>query len=44
MADAHLGYFAPDYRSARDDFLAAATGAGATIDTFENPAPAPDGS
>mgnify|MGYP003707824749 CR=1 FL=1 len=44
MAGAHLGYFAPDYRSARDGFVAAGTGAGAVVDTFENPAPGPDGS
>jgi hypothetical protein len=44
MADEHLGYFAPDYRSARDGFLAAAARAGAVVETFENPAPAPDGS
>ena len=44
MAAAHLGYFAPDYRSARDGFLAAAAGAGAVVDTFENLAPGPDGS
>ncbi len=44
MADGHLGYFAPDYRSARDGFRAAAADAGAVLDTFENPAPGPDGS
>jgi hypothetical protein len=43
MADAHLGYFAPDYRSAREGFLAAAAKAGAEVETFENPAPGPDG-
>ena len=43
MTDAHLGYFAPDYRRARDGFGDAAAGAGAVVDTFENPAPGPDG-
>ena len=36
-------YFAPDYRSARRKFLAAASSAGARVETFENPAQAPDG-
>ncbi len=44
MAGAHLGYFAPDYRRARDGFLAAAAKAGADVEAFENPAPGPDGS
>jgi hypothetical protein len=39
----HLDYFSPDYRAARDKFLAAARGAGARIATYDNPAPAPDG-
>ncbi len=43
MAEAFLGYFAPDYRRARAGFLAAATDVGAAIETFENPAPGPDG-
>ena len=42
MAEAFLGYFAPDYRRARAGFLAAATDVGAAIETFENPAPGPD--
>lgn len=36
-------FFSPDYRTARDKFLDAAAAAGARIETFENPAPAPDG-
>ena len=36
-------YFAPDYRAARAGFLAACRAAGARIETFENPAAAPDG-
>ncbi len=43
MDQEFLGYFAPDYRAARAGFLAAASDAGARVETFENPAPGPDG-
>ena len=36
-------YFAHDYRAARAKFLAACDTAGARVETFENPATAPDG-
>ena len=39
----YLNYFSPDYRTARGKFLDAAAAAGAQIETFENPATAPDG-
>lgn len=38
-----LSYFARDYRGARAKFLEACLGAGLEPETFENPAPAPDG-
>lgn len=38
-----IRYFPADYRSARAGFLDAARAAGAHIETFDNPAPAPDG-
>ena len=38
-----VSYFARDYRAARAKFLEACDGAGATVETFDNPAPAPDG-
>ena len=38
-----LHYFARDYRAARVKFLEAADAAGAPVETFENPAPGPDG-
>lgn len=38
-----LTYFSTDYRAAREKFLSAAKEAGARIETFENPALAPDG-
>lgn len=37
------GHFSPDYRTARDKFLEVTAAAGARIETFENPAPGPDG-
>ncbi len=43
MGQEFLGYFALDYRAARAGFLAAASDAGAAVETFENPAPGPDG-
>ncbi|MBM3486914.1 MAG: DUF2817 domain-containing protein [Alphaproteobacteria bacterium] len=39
----HAGYFARDYRSARALFRAACEAAGLPVDTYENPAPGPDG-
>ena len=36
-------YFAADYRAARANFLDAARAAGARVETFDNPAVAPDG-
>lgn len=36
-------YFSTDYRAAREKFLSAAKEAGARIESFENPALAPDG-
>jgi hypothetical protein len=39
----HRDYFSPDYRSAREKFLAAARHAGAKVATHENPATGPDG-
>jgi predicted deacylase len=38
-----IDYFSPDYRTARQKFLAAASDAGAPVTSFENPAPGPDG-
>lgn len=38
-----IGDFAADYREAREKFLAAASAAGARIETFDNPQPGPDG-
>jgi hypothetical protein len=38
-----VSYFARDYRGARAKFLEACLGAGLEPETFENPAPAPDG-
>lgn len=42
MTDQFLEYFSNDYRSARERFLGAAADAGATLESFENPAAGPD--